>query len=133
MTILSLELFGETDTVGFFISLPNAFAQYIAPSRGERVPNAEDDPIVTVFYSFQDSENDIGDPSYKNGIIAVSSPQLNPRRLRDFEIDVVPDELELLNKIVDTVVDLDPDIIVGWEIQNMSWGYLSARGRTYGS
>jgi DNA polymerase zeta len=31
------------------------------------------------------------------------------------------------------VVDLDPDIIAGWEIQNSSWGYLGARGSQYGS
>jgi DNA polymerase zeta len=38
----------------------------------------------------------------------------------------------LLNKVIDTIVELDPDIITGWEIQKASWGYVSSRGQTYG-
>jgi DNA polymerase zeta len=47
-------------------------------------------------------------------------------------VEVVDTELELLNKIVDVVVDLDPDIITGWEVQAASWGYLNFRGQQYG-
>jgi DNA polymerase zeta len=64
--------------------------------------------------------------------VVVQTAQLEQRRLRGFELDVVPDELELINRIVDIIVDLDPDIIVGWEVQTGSWGYLNARGRSYG-
>ena len=52
--------------------------------------------------------------------------------MRDSEIDVVETEAELLNTFVDRVLDLDPDIICGWEIQSASWGYLAARGRHLG-
>lgn len=52
--------------------------------------------------------------------------------MRDFQLDIVDDELDLLNRVVDIVLELDPDVIVGWEIQNASWGYLKARGNHYG-
>jgi DNA polymerase zeta len=45
---------------------------------------------------------------------------------------MVRDELELLNRVVDIVLDLDPDIIIGWDVQNTSWGYLNARALYYG-
>jgi DNA polymerase zeta len=63
----------------------------------------------------------------------VENIQLNLGRLRDADTVIVPSELELLNKIVDMVIDLDPDILVGWEIQSSSWGYLRARFRSYGT
>lgn len=41
-------------------------------------------------------------------------------------------ELDLINRIIDVVRELDPDIIVGWDVQTASWGYLNARANTYG-
>lgn len=66
------------------------------------------------------------------GIIVTNAQPLDQHRLRDFKVETVEDEIDLINQVVDTVVDLDPDIIVGWEIQRSSWGYLSTRGYTYG-
>lgn len=62
----------------------------------------------------------------------VQSPQLDPRRLRDYSVEVLSDELQLINRIIDIIVDIDPDILVGWEVQTASWGYLSSRGFQYG-
>ena len=56
----------------------------------------------------------------------------DPRRLRDHPIETVDTELELLNRVTDIIVELDPDILAGWEIQSASWGYCDARGRAYG-
>lgn len=69
---------------------------------------------------------------YEQGIIAVESAQLRRNRLQDFVLDLVTDELELVNRVVDVICDLDPDILTGWEIQNGSWGYLNARGSSHG-
>jgi DNA polymerase family B, exonuclease domain len=107
----------------------------IAPSRPGFVPDPGTDEVVAAFYSFQDSDVASADnPStlYQSGIVTVENEQLDPNRLRDLRLDAVPSELELLNRIIDLVVDLDPDIIVGWETQSASWGYLSARGKHYG-
>jgi DNA polymerase zeta len=94
------------------------------------------DEIAAVFWSFQDPVDELADNAQqkarRTGIIVVENKQLHPSRLRDFIVGVVDTELELLNEVVDVVMDLDPDIVIGWEVQAASWGYLSARGRQYG-
>ncbi|THH17005.1 hypothetical protein EW146_g3727 [Bondarzewia mesenterica] len=115
MTIFSLEVF--------------------APSRGNLVPDADVDELAAVFFSYQDSDSapSAGNSSaHRTGIIVIESAQLDPRRQRDFPLEVVQSELDLLNKVVDVVLELDPDVVVGWEIQAASWGYLSARARHFG-
>ena len=62
----------------------------------------------------------------------MHSAQLDQQRLRDWHFDAVDSELELLNRIIDLVHELDPDIMTGWEVQTTSWGFLSARARTFG-
>ena len=47
-------------------------------------------------------------------------------------MNLVASELDLLNAVIDIVLDLDPDILVGWEVQTASWGYFKARAVTYG-
>lgn len=42
------------------------------------------------------------------------------------------EEIDLINRVVDVVIDLDPDIITGWDIELSSWGYLDSRAETYG-
>ncbi|KAI0047841.1 hypothetical protein FA95DRAFT_1492015 [Auriscalpium vulgare] len=106
--------------------------EVFAPSQGSLLPDPGVDPITVVFYTFQDSELGDDGPPLKTGIIAVESTYLNDGRLRTFSHESVTDELELLNRVVDTILDLDPDVLAGWEIQSASWGYLSARGRQYG-
>jgi DNA polymerase zeta len=91
------------------------------------------DEIAAVFWCFQSPNNGRALNEVRHtGIIVVENGQLRPSRLRDFLVEVVDTELELLNKIVDVVVDLDPDVITGWEVQAASWGYLNLRGRQYG-
>ncbi|KAH7930979.1 hypothetical protein BV22DRAFT_1053576 [Leucogyrophana mollusca] len=104
--------------------------EIFAPSREDRLPDANIDEVAAVFYSLGDDK--IPSAANQLGIVAVKNEQLDPRRLRSFPMEIVSDELELLNRIVDIVVDLDPDIVLGWEVQSSSWGYLNARGRSYG-
>ncbi|KAF8423160.1 hypothetical protein L210DRAFT_3668451 [Boletus edulis BED1] len=66
------------------------------------------------------------------GILVVHSPQLNPHRLHDYSLEVFSDELGLINRIIDIIVNVDPDILVGWEVQATPWGYISFRGSQYG-
>lgn len=62
----------------------------------------------------------------------MESERINAQRLPSLKAEFVETELDVLNVIIDRVVQLDPDIIAGWEVQAASWGYLSARGRAYG-
>ncbi|KAJ7783795.1 hypothetical protein DFH07DRAFT_997017, partial [Mycena maculata] len=102
MTLLSLEIF--------------------APS--PKTPSPEHHEIAAVFYSFQDVDSS----TLTSGMVIVAAPSVRKPSSRNIQVDVVSTELALLNQIVDIVVDLDPDILVGWEIQAASWGYLNERG-----
>lgn len=102
--------------------------EVFALTRGEQNPDPDTDEILAVFYTYKDFEGSNPQP----GIVIMHDTQLDQRRLRDVQPEIVPSEFELINKVVDIVVDLDPDILVGWEVQRASWGYLNARGQQYG-
>lgn len=108
MSVLSLEIF--------------------VPTSGDKAPAPETDEIFAVFYAHHVSGTDI----VQSGTVVRQSPTLDSNRLRYLHLDVVSTELELLNRVVDIVVDIDPDILVGWEVQRSSWGYAEARGKQYG-
>jgi len=69
----------------------------------------------------------------RSGVLALDGPQLNAKRLRAANIESFQTELDLLNGVIDLTVDLDPDIVVGWDVQTTSWGFLEARGKTLGT
>ena len=104
----------------------------IAPSRANLVPDPNTDPLQAIFYSFQESDAVPITSNLRKGVIIVRNPLLEIRALRDIPSQVVDTELDLLNTAVDLVLDIDPDVIAGWEVQNSSWGYLGARGQQYG-
>ena len=91
------------------------------------------DGIVAIFYAYQESSDyDATGDVYQSGVVAVHIDRIDPKRLRDHQIETVDTELELLNRVTDIIVEFDPDILAGWEIQTSSWGYCDARGKTYG-
>ncbi|KAI9460572.1 hypothetical protein BJY52DRAFT_1203789 [Lactarius psammicola] len=124
MTVFALEIFAERSLI--------LFCPTLAPSRGEFVPDPRTDPLVAVFYSFNESGVESGSPHFQRGVIIVGDALKDSRTLRDVPSQIVATELDLLNTAIDLVLNLDPDIIAGWEIQNSSWGYLGARGSQYG-
>ncbi|KAJ6509544.1 hypothetical protein C8R47DRAFT_1174181 [Mycena vitilis] len=105
MTVFSLEVFAPSD----------------------HAPSSEVDEIAAAFWSFQGV-----DSALTSGTIVVDRTPVRNLGSRNSEVKIVSAELDLLNHIVDMVADLDPDIIVGWEIQAASWGYLNERGGQYG-
>ncbi|KAF8132988.1 hypothetical protein EV363DRAFT_1397888 [Boletus edulis] len=88
------------------------------------------DEIVTLLYAL--GTDDLHSRLLDQGILVVHSPQLNPHRLHDYSLEVLSDELGLINRIIDLIVNVDPDILVGWEVQATPWGYISFRGSQYG-
>ncbi len=133
MEVLSLEVFGTSiDFAGGSLLI----IVVVAPSRGKKLPDPGEDEIAAIFWSLHDTNiqrTDAESPlQCESGVIVVGNEYLNAKKLRDWRLDVVDSELNLLNAIVDVVHEFDPDIVVGWEIQAASWGYLAARGRTYG-
>jgi DNA polymerase zeta len=47
----------------------------------------------------------------------------------DTDIQIVDNEEKLFSKIIELIRNMDPDILIGYEIQNSSWGYLINRGK----
>ncbi|GJE86113.1 DNA polymerase zeta catalytic subunit [Phanerochaete sordida] len=110
--------------------------EVFAPSREGKLPDPGLDEAVAVFYALYDSNYPRADHTVpfqcENGILVLEKPQLDRRRLRNCKFEVLESELDLINRVVDLVQDLDPDILVGWDVQAGSWGYLSARAGTFG-
>lgn len=104
-----------------------------APSRHQLLPDPEHDDIAAVFFCFQNEDISLPDTTrhsgYHAGYVVVESSQTADGRakLEDIPCHYVESELDLINWVIDTVKDWDPDVLAGWELHNASWGYLAAR------
>ncbi|GJJ09693.1 hypothetical protein Clacol_003917 [Clathrus columnatus] len=115
MTLLALEVFAKT-THGI-------------------VPDPNMDKLLAVLYIYQGGNADIDTISeVKHGaFLVIGEEEINPVLLGDFaDLEIFENELDLINATIDLVLTLDPDILVGWEVQGASWGYLEARGKEFG-
>lgn len=127
MTIMCLEVVGMV-VLTVSLSIPK-FGVNVAPAFGKAVPDPEFDSICIAIYGLQV----VGTRDIHTGIVAIQNVQLNPKRIRDFPLDFVDTELDLLNRISDIVAEFDPDILTGWDVQRTSWGYLNSRAKQYGA
>jgi DNA polymerase zeta len=48
-----------------------------------------------------------------------------------YQIRLVVDELELIQAAIEVVREFDPDLLLGYEIQSSSWGYLFHRAEKF--
>ena len=118
LTILSMELHVKT--------------------RGDLKPDPILDPIQAIIYAiFNDAPEDM--KRSENGAFVVNnflqSPKKNTRvRNAQNNIGVVGNvkcldsENEMIDAFVNFIKKVDPDVLVGYEIQMASWGYLIERG-----
>jgi DNA polymerase zeta len=108
-----------------------------ALSRGEHKPDPETDAIAALYYVFHDDDIPLDqtmhpDRNIKEGALLIDHSHIASVRLQGVSVEVVADELDLINRFMDLVYELDPDILAGWEVQTSSWGYLRARTLSYG-
>ncbi|KAF7320333.1 DNA polymerase [Mycena kentingensis (nom. inval.)] len=103
MSILSLEIFA-----------PSNYA-----------PDPENDEMVAAFLAYRDEKNTL-----TSRMIFVDKGGHVPE-LGQYKTEGVSNELDLTNAVIDVVLELDPDIIVGWEVQRGSWGYVDERARQF--
>ena len=101
-----------------------------------KMPDPEVDPIMSVFYFLcGNSSNASKHKIPKLGIISLSPSDSDEVHKHDFtgcvpgDVDVlrVSSEKELLLSVCSVVECYNPDILVGYEIQQSSWGYLNER------
>ncbi|CAG9769330.1 unnamed protein product [Ceutorhynchus assimilis] len=107
-------------------------------TRGDLKPDPQFDNICAIFYSIY---NDVPESDLKKsrtrGVIAVNvlpadgraSRQdfLNGISERDCDITYVDNEEVLINNFLMVIKYWDPDILAGYEIEMLSWGYLMER------
>ncbi|KAF9906258.1 DNA polymerase zeta [Linnemannia zychae] len=103
-------------------------------TRGALLPDPKFDPILAVFYCWQtDREGLVSNgwvPGFHVGIITYeNSGMLEKLALGPLgvSIEVKADEEAMLNAVIDRVRQSDPDILAGYEVHNLSWGYLVDR------
>ncbi|RLV95009.1 DNA polymerase zeta catalytic subunit [Spathaspora sp. JA1] len=93
------------------------------------------DPISIVFYSFDDKNEMFGHCEFTSGILIFNNWRYSDQfisRLSIFlkkHIEVFDDELKMIARLVQLVEMFDPDILSGYEINAMSWGYIIERLR----
>ena len=109
-------------------------------TRSSLLPDPLFDPIVSIFYAvIDDCENNRN--KIESGVLVVrpsiddEQSKCNFRRRiehlcvqRDIEVKFCNSEFDLIIEFSLFIRNLDPDILVGYEVQNSSWGYLLKRG-----
>ncbi|KAI5008760.1 hypothetical protein ZWY2020_009808 [Hordeum vulgare] len=113
LTILSIEVFAE--------------------SRADLRPDPRFDAINVVSLAVEDD----GDNTVEvRVLIRGNNDKLHGRRNLDgvigCSVDVFPEEKDLLNHLIGALCSIDPDILVGWEIQLGSLGFLAERAAYLG-
>ena len=105
-------------------------------TRGNLVPNPEQDEISCVFWCLQSDDEDLEVNGINRGthvgVLALSEEGGLARKIAqqtNVEVEEESSELDLVNRIVDIVRNYDPDILTGYEVQGGSWGYLIERAR----
>ncbi|RZF41267.1 hypothetical protein LSTR_LSTR010495 [Laodelphax striatellus] len=100
-------------------------------TRGDLLPDPENDPIRAVFYHIVNDVPEQSDmPTTLTGMIAVGDP-LVPED-QSVSVTGVSDEMALLVALVELIRKWDPEMFIGYEIEKLSWGYLIERAYTLG-
>ncbi len=119
-------------------------------TRGTLKPDPDMDPILALFYFVHNdwpsfNHTHLPTTNTRVGVIAIEgdnkqqSPQKNTAgsgELKyidgcgvspELEVSYVMSEVDLLDKLVYLVRETDPDIIMGYEVTMLSWGYCIDR------
>lgn len=105
-------------------------------TRGNFVPNPEEDEVQCLFWCLQSDEagidsNGITEGSHI-GVVVLSNESALPHKIAKqvaVEVQEESSELDLIIRMVEIVRNHDPDILTGYEVHGGSWGYLIERAR----
>ncbi|ORX46984.1 DNA/RNA polymerase [Hesseltinella vesiculosa] len=111
-------------------------AEIFASTREKLRPDPAHDVVQAVFWCLQTEDSLVPRNSsqgdYRIGVIALKTFDISKIGVTDLDIQYKSSEKDLLLAVIDKVRLFDPDILVGYELHNASWGYLIERGLTYG-
>ncbi|KAI7873132.1 ribonuclease H-like domain-containing protein, partial [Mucor mucedo] len=120
------------------IKVDNDFIDYLSleihvNTRGTLLPDPQQDVVQVIFWCLQTKDRCFpynGYSGYHVGIIALKSFDISKVGLSNTRamIDYADTEEDLFSFLINRVRHFDPDMLVGYEVQNASWGYLVERG-----
>nr|XP_031826946.1 DNA polymerase zeta catalytic subunit isoform X1 [Nomia melanderi] len=103
-------------------------------TRGKLLPDPEHDPIEAIFYAiYNDIPLSSDTEQIVHGAIVVNSSMENSKIKNIYSTSAmcttsyVSSEKDLLNSLIILLRHCDPDILIGWEIESHSWGYILHR------
>lgn len=112
-----------------------------ATSRGNLRPDPESDAVLAIFFSISnDAPPTSPTPRCSTGIIYLQDESAENRRLLHrsgalldhLQLIPVADEVSIFRQLAQLFVTWNPDILVGYEIEMLSWGYVLQRGTKLG-
>lgn len=117
-----------------YLQLTMLYMELHVNTNTNKLPNPATDEISVMFYKFADPNNmfagqKLGVMVNKHGFRNLCQLNLSKfeREIPGAKISIYNDETNMVNHFLEMVEDFDPDIISGFEINAMSWGYLVNR------
>lgn len=104
-------------------------------TRGNFVPNPEEDEVQCIFWCLQSDEDDSfgrNKGGAQVGILVLSEDCSMAHKIaKEVSVEIYEEtsELDLMIRMVEIVRMHDPDILTGYEVHGGSWGYLIERAR----
>ncbi|CAN6226497.1 unnamed protein product [Urochloa humidicola] len=133
LTPLSQIGFRDPASIGGGQQLTILSMEVLTESRGELRPDPRFDAINAVSLAIED---DADTTVEVHVFIRDNSDKSRRRRNLDgivgCNLDIFPEERDLLNNLISAICSIDPDILVGWEIQLGSLGFLAERAAYLG-
>ncbi|KAI5948707.1 REV3 [Candida theae] len=93
------------------------------------------DPVLFIFYSFDDANEMFVTSEFKTGVLVFNNSKYDVEffsrlsKSSRLYIELFDDEKRMVEKLVEFVEIFDPDILSGYEVNSMSWGYITERFR----
>ncbi|CAL5085351.1 unnamed protein product [Urochloa decumbens] len=132
LTPLSQIGFRDPASIGGGQQLTILSMEVLTESRGELRPDPRFDAINAVSLAIEDD----ADNTVEVHVFIRDNSNKSHRRNLDgivgCNIDVFHEEKDLLNNLISAICSIDPDILVGWEIQLGSLGFLAERAAYLG-
>ncbi|KAK2584377.1 hypothetical protein KPH14_006763 [Odynerus spinipes] len=104
-------------------------------TREDLMPDPQHDPIEAIFYAIQNDvpiSSDTKQMEY--GVIVINTLGKQPTNFFNTHVPLIPtliqyveNEEDLLNNLITIIRRCDPDILLGWEVEVLSWGYVFQR------
>ncbi|CAN8238640.1 unnamed protein product [Cochlearia groenlandica] len=102
-----------------------------AESRGELRPDPRFDAVNVIALVVQNDDNFAAEVF----VLLFSPDNINPRNvdgLSGYKLSIFLEERQLFSYFIETLCKWDPDILVGWDIQGGSIGFLAERAAQLG-